>query len=163
MTLYNSIDNLKTDDEKNINIARITIIGYYNMDEPKENRFLPISENDEDSQSTKSLTMANPRKHTIVRGRKKDKRFITFYETNYGNAYCMNAKTNYPYDVKYGSRDEDKLFSVILSTGETGKTPPILFYNSPEEYERHFGEKVSNETKQRWHKKQLGYRISLMK
>ena len=74
----------------------------------------------------------------------------------------MNAKTNQPYDAKYGSKDEDGLFSIILATGEFGQTPPILFYDSPEEYERHFGVNLSKETKQRWHKKQLSYRLSLM-
>ena len=132
------------------------------MDEPKENRFLPTPENDETSQSTKSTTMDHPRKHTITRGKRREKRFITFFETNYGNKYCMNAKTNQPYDAKYGSKDEDGLFSIILATGEFGQTPPILFYDSPEEYERHFGVNLSKETKQRWHKKQLSYRLSLM-
>lgn len=133
------------------------------MDEPKENRFLPTPENDETSQSTKSsILLKHPRKHTIIRGKGKDKRFITFFETNYGNKFCINAKSNHPYNAKYGSKDEDGLFSVILSTGETGQTPPVLFYDSPEEYERHFDVLVSKETKQRWHKKQLAYRLSLM-
>lgn len=131
------------------------------MDETKENRFLPIPENDETSQSTKSKSETkNPRKHVLVRGKGKKKDVITFYETNNSNPYCMNAITNWEYSVKFGSRDEDKLFSVILATGETGQTPPILFYDSPEEYERHFNTRVSKETKQRWHKKQIAYKVS---
>ena len=133
------------------------------MDETKENRFLPTPENDERSESTKSnIIDKHPRKHTITRGKGKSKYQITFFETNYGNKCCMNAKTNQPYNAKYGSKDEDGLFSVILSTGETGQTPPVLFYDSPEQYENHFGEMVSSATKQRWHKKQLKHRISLM-
>jgi hypothetical protein len=130
------------------------------MDETKENRFLPIPENDEVSQSSKSVIVKNPRKHTIVRGKGKNKRFITFYETNNNTPFCMNAKTNWPYTSKFGSKDEDKLFSVILSTGELGQTPQILFYDSPEEYERHFDVRVSGETKQRWNKKRLAYQVS---
>jgi len=132
------------------------------MDEIKENRFLPTPENDERSESTKSLDEKHPRKHMIIRGKGKKKRFITFFETNYANKFCMNAKTNQPYKAKYGSKDEDGLFSVILSTGETGQTPPVLFYDSPEQYENHFGVDVSSETKFHWHKKQLKHRISLM-
>ena len=131
------------------------------MDDTKENRFLPIPENDETSQSTKSrIVMRNPRKHTIFKGKGKNKQIITFYETNNNTPYCMNAMTNWAYSVKFGSRDEDRLFSVILATGETGQTPPILFYDSPEEYERHFDTTVSKETKQRWHKKQIAYKVS---
>lgn len=131
------------------------------MDETKENRFLPIPENDETSQSTKSKNETkNPRKHVLVRGKGKKKEVITFYETNNSNLYCMNAVTNWEYSVKFGSRDEDKLFSVILATGETGQTPTILFYDSPEEYERHFNTRVSKEAKQRWNKKQINYKVS---
>lgn len=133
------------------------------MDDTKANRFLPTPENDEESQSTNSnIVEKHPRKHTIVRGRRVKKTHITFFETNYGNKFCMNAKTNQPYKAKYGSKDEDGLFSVILSTGETGQTPPILFYDNPEQYEKHFDTYLSKETKQRWHKKQLKYRITLM-
>lgn len=133
------------------------------MDETKENRFLPTPENDERSESTKSnIVDKHPRKHTITRGKGKGKYHITFYETNYGNKFCINAKTNQPYNAKYGSKDEDGLFSVILSTGETGQTPPVLFYDTPEQYENHFSEIVSSATKQRWHKKQLKHRIALM-
>lgn len=131
------------------------------MDETKENRFLPIPEYDELSQSTKSKNVVkNPRKHFIFKGKGRAKKMITYYETNNNTPFCMNAVTNWAYTAKYGSKEEDRLFSVILATGVTGQTPPVLFYDSPEEYERHFETKVSNETKQRWNKKRLQYQVS---
>jgi hypothetical protein len=133
------------------------------MDYEKQSRFLPIPENDEDSQSSKSLLKEfNNRKHSIVRKNPhgRGKFFITAFETNYGNTFCVNARTNQPYDVKFGSKDEDRLFSVILATGETGQTPIILYYDNPEQYERHFNVFLSTGTKQRWHKKKNSYNIS---
>lgn len=58
-----------------------------------------------------------------------------------------------------GSKDEDNFFSVILSTGETGPNPPLLFYDSPQQYERHFGVQISTETKSRWADKNLAARL----
>jgi len=52
---------------------------------------------------------------------------------------------------RVGSKDEDLFFSVILATGELGQGgPPTLFYDSPEQYERHFFTKVPKEMKNVW-------------
>jgi len=125
------------------------------MDYEKEGRFLPVPENDELSQSSKSsIGSMNQRKHLIVRKNKgKGKKFITAFETNYGNTFCINARTNQQYNVKFGSKEEESLFSVIIATGETGQTPIVLFYDNPEQYERHFDVLIKDETKQRWHKR----------
>jgi len=133
------------------------------MDYDKQSRFLPIPENDDESQTTKnSQRGANPRKHLIVRKNPqgRGKIFTTVFETTRGNTYCINAITNHIYSAKFGSKDEDGLFSVILATGESGQTPLILFYDTPEQYERHFNLKLSQETKQRWHKKKISHGIS---
>jgi hypothetical protein len=130
------------------------------MEYEAQNRFLPVPENDETSQASKKSVGVNPRKHLIVRKNRQGKKaFITVFETTYGNTYCMNARTNQPYYAKFGSKDEDGLFSVILATGETGQTPLILFYDNPEQYERHFNITLSQTTKERWHKKKVGYGI----
>ena len=52
-----------------------------------------------------------------------------------------------------GSKDEDLMFSVILATGEMGQNAPLLFYDSPEQYERHFFTKVSQQIKDKWFEK----------
>lgn len=83
----------------------------------------------------------------------KNKRVkVEFHETTLTpNRFIKNAVTGVieaPFRV--GSADEDLFFSVMLSTGECGQTPPCLFYDSPEQYERHFFTSVSDEAKLRW-------------
>ena len=51
---------------------------------------------------------------------------------------------------RVGTKDEDLFFSVIIATGEFGQTPPTLFYDNPEQYERHFFVKLSRDLKTRW-------------
>jgi hypothetical protein len=52
-----------------------------------------------------------------------------------------------------GTKDEDLFFSVILATGELGQNAPVLFYENPEQYERHFFTKLSQKIKTRWTEK----------
>lgn len=52
---------------------------------------------------------------------------------------------------RVGSKDEDLFFSVLLATGELGQTAPLLFYDNPEQYERHFMIKLTQEKKDAWH------------
>jgi hypothetical protein len=40
-----------------------------------------------------------------------------------------------------------------LATGELGQTAPVLFYDNPEQYERHFFTKVPQQLKDRWNEK----------
>jgi hypothetical protein len=51
---------------------------------------------------------------------------------------------------RVGTSDEDLFFSVILATGELGQEPMSLFYDNPEQYERHFFTKLSTEIKNAW-------------
>ena len=133
------------------------------MDAPYENRFVPTPENDEASTSSASVGgHVNPRKKLIKRGVGKNKHFITIYDSMFFDNYVVNAKTGSVYPFKLGSKREDSLFSVILATGEMGKNPGVLFYNSPDEYEKHFRTQVSEQTMQRWHTKMLKYNTSLL-
>ena len=53
-----------------------------------------------------------------------------------------------------GTKDEDLFFSVILATGElSGQNAPVLFYENPEQYERHFFTKLSPQIKNKWAEK----------
>jgi len=78
---------------------------------------------------------------------------IPFYQTSTTpNMFIRDAVTGVrcaPFRV--GTADEDLFFSVILATGETGRREPsVLFYDNPEQYERHFHTRVSAETKHAW-------------
>ena len=61
-----------------------------------------------------------------------------------------------------GTREEDLFFSVIIATGETGQEPATLFYDSPEQYEKHQFQELSQISKEEWYKKKL-YHISKTK
>jgi len=55
-------------------------------------------------------------------------------------------------NCRVGSCDENMFFKVKLSSGEEELKGacPALFFESPEQYERHMGSTVSKETKERW-------------
>jgi|688.fasta_scaffold166924_2 hypothetical protein len=56
---------------------------------------------------------------------------------------------------KVGSFDEDLYYKVVVCTGENKKArePIVLFYNTPEQFERHHGIRVSQEDKNNWYEK----------
>ena len=56
---------------------------------------------------------------------------------------------------KVGSFDEDLYFKVVICTGENKKArePIVLFYNNPEQFERHHGVVISQEDKNHWYEK----------
>lgn len=88
----------------------------------------------------------------------KNKTNITGFSTSYHRGSTIrNAATGY-FESNYmgkpiykvGSIDEDLFFRVSLSVNGSGPEPRKLFYDSPEQYERHFSATISNETKEKW-------------
>jgi hypothetical protein len=84
---------------------------------------------------------------------KAQNEFIDYYETSSNpDVYIRDAisgAVRAPY--RTGTIDEDMFFSVRLATGE-GRTRggSNLFYDSPEQYERHFHIELSRELKEQW-------------
>ncbi len=65
-----------------------------------------------------------------------------------------NAITGHKYNFLVGSKDQKKLYSVALCTGENGiKCPVFMFYDSPEQYENHLLTKLPIEAKSEWYMK----------
>ena len=65
--------------------------------------------------------------------------------------FVKNAVTGIKYDIMVGSRDEDLLFKVTDSSGLNGrKHPLLLYYDTPEQYERHRLVTVNPRTKKVW-------------
>jgi hypothetical protein len=82
--------------------------------------------------------------------------FIEYYETSANpHVYIRDAisgATRSPY--RTGTADEDLFFTVRLATGESRtRGGSNLFYDSPEQYERHFQVELPNEFKEAWREK----------
>lgn len=87
---------------------------------------------------------------------KKNNVFVEFYETSSTpNMYIRDAISGAirsPY--RTGSPDEDLFFSVRLATGESRHGGGAnLFYDNPEQYERHFQTSIPDSIKDRWREK----------
>lgn len=67
---------------------------------------------------------------------------------------------SYCYGDRVGSKQEDLYYKVGISTGDIGKDTISLFYDSPEQYERHMYTTVDSENKKLWLEKQVSVKIT---
>lgn len=89
---------------------------------------------------------------TLISGKGKHPTSIEFFMTKYYPGIIIrNAITGYYEKDKVGKSDEDLYFKVKLSTGCVGTyMDGHLYYNSPEEYERHWQTTLPLAVKQSW-------------
>jgi hypothetical protein len=66
---------------------------------------------------------------------------------------------SYYYGDRVGSKQEDLYYKVGISSGDFGRDTISLFYDSPEQYERHMYTTVDLENKQKWLEKQISVKI----
>jgi hypothetical protein len=81
---------------------------------------------------------------------------VQVYETNTTPHYKIRDAVSGVFWPKYkvGSYSEYLFFKVFWSVGENGrKDPLVLFFNTPEEYERHMLVEVSPEIKSQWYER----------
>jgi hypothetical protein len=78
-----------------------------------------------------------------------------FYATYYApGTRIRNATTGLYERHRCGSMYESLYYKVTHATGEFGNKDPLtLFYDSPEQYERHWNVRVSQDNKDRWQSK----------
>jgi hypothetical protein len=83
--------------------------------------------------------------------REKGSSRFSYFETNNTHGRHIRNAVNGQYTRHIvGSSDEYLYFSVLIATGESGQTPDCLFYDSPEQYERHMRVVVSDSAKDVW-------------
>lgn len=83
--------------------------------------------------------------------REKGSSRFSYFETNNTHGRHIRNAVNGQYTKHIvGSSDEYLYFSVLIATGESGQTPDCLFYDSPEQYERHMHAVVSDSAKDAW-------------
>lgn len=105
----------------------------------------------EDSGSVHKVSVVPRGYHTIRRMINRKLQKISFYETtNTPNYHIRNAISGHTTSYRVGTYDEDLFFSVLLCTGETGQNAPLLFYDTPEQYEQHFGISLPEDAKEQW-------------
>lgn len=76
---------------------------------------------------------------------------LELYKTPISYNYRIrNAITGIYETSKVGTLESSLHFKVALCTGETGKDPAHLYFDSPEQYEFHFGVTVNNKIKSEW-------------
>lgn len=79
---------------------------------------------------------------------------VQIYETvNAAGHLIRNAMSGAFTHHRVGTADEDLYFSAILATGECSKGPVLVFYETPEQQERHMHLTVSDEIKDKWRQK----------
>jgi hypothetical protein len=59
----------------------------------------------------------------------------------------------YYHGYKIGTKKEDLFYKTSVSTIETGNEAVVLFFENPEQYERHFYTQVDAADKERWYSK----------
>ena len=86
-------------------------------------------------------------------GTKKNK--IEYFATsNIPGVIIRNAVTGIPeYDRVGNAMSEDQYFKVKYAGNDSGNELDTLYYDSPEQCERHMGCRLSTECKQRWKNK----------
>ena len=98
--------------------------------------------------------------HRIRRQKKIGGKFVLeYYETSINvDTRIRNAVTGCRYrddhpKLRYlvGSRQEDLFFKVIISNGENGNNNPVfLFYDNPEQFEKHQRVLLAQPIKEKW-------------
>ena len=101
--------------------------------------------------------------HRIVRKINGRRSTIEFYESSHtpGKKIRNAVSGLYESDMLVGKLDEKLLFKVTLSTGETGQNPAHLYYDNPEQYERHFRCILQQSQKETWLQSCIAERIRL--
>jgi membrane-associated HD superfamily phosphohydrolase len=102
--------------------------------------------------------------HKVYRTNSKHKKVsVEFYETSStpGNKIRNAITGGYEEKMRVGSKYENLFFKVKIATGETGKDGGSLYFDTPEQYERHFHTTVSQPEKEVWQTKFMGERLRL--
>jgi hypothetical protein len=147
-----------------------------------EHVFAPFNPTARDDESDYSIVSANRKRqrkllndvksmdkayHLLKRKVNNKKENVEVYSTNTTpGSMIRDAVTGLRYpEYRVGSISENLFFKIVIATGEIDQNGSTLFFDSPEQYERHFkcGNVVSQSDKERWTNKCVETRILFSK
>lgn len=110
--------------------------------------------------SSRSHTAVDSGYHYVYRKVDGKMAKVNFCETSSTpHMYIRDAISGNRLMFRTGTSDEDLFYTVRLATGEsTRRDGCTLFYDNPEQYERHFYTSVSQQIKDAWMKKVINAR-----
>lgn len=125
-----------------------------------EDNFHPTQDNDALNHQKKELNNIKTcdsgyafvfRDRVLPSGKIKKTR-VDCYTSSDSGTNIRNAETGNYYKYKVGSKEEDLFFKVALSSGEINASngSNILFYDTPEQCEKHLMSELSDDIKERW-------------
>ena len=98
----------------------------------------------------------------LIKRQSKDKKSHNveiFVSGDQGSTIRNAISGSYYHGHRVGSKQEDLYFKVSISTSELGRESVVLFYDTPEQYERHMYVTVEPESKQAWLEKQMNVKL----
>lgn len=104
-----------------------------------------------------------------IKGKKKTQKINLFNTQIRINAPIVNAVSGYPFtdehmqSYRVGSNDEIMFFKARYVAGESGIPGLTLFFDTPEQYERHMGVTLSENTKHTYYEKRRAYEQKMRK
>ena len=100
----------------------------------------------------------NKRFHNVKRRQKTKTGMISvdleYFSSGSIDSVITSATTGMKYnEYRVGGKEEDLFFKVGVANGETKTGPVNLFYDSPEQFEKHQNVTLANEIKKKWYDK----------
>jgi hypothetical protein len=97
-----------------------------------------------------------------TQNRKKNQIEVYSTNTNPGSTIRCPITGSYFVNSRVGKSDENLFFKVRIADGSSQENPITLFFDSPEQYERHMKTTVSQKTKETWNEKTMIERTKRM-
>ena len=124
----------------------------------EEDMFHPLNPESQmmDNSIVKKFMVSTTKKgfYSLKRKVNNNKVNVDVYATGGLGTNIRNAISGeYYYGYKVGTTREDLFYKTSVSTGETGNEGVVLFFENPEQYERHFYTQVDASDKERWYSK----------
>ena len=129
----------------------------------------PVISKNETNQKVKKIMSdiyQNNKGFHLVKRQSKDRKWhnVEVFSSGSQGSTIRNAISgSYYYGDRVGSIKEDLYYKVGISTGDVGRDSATLFYDSPEQFEKHQYIELSLDVKQKWYEKYMKYKLKMIK